>query len=1563
MNSIEKNICDAIDIIVQKAVSEAQYDKTIQATIITCVDIETGKYKVKYQDSIFYAYSDNLDTIYADGTGVYVLVPSNDMSRIKTILGTTRKLGPNYIPPNETDSYEVNGNNCITSSDSFGLCSYRKGSYAQVLYHKDYSASQNLIQLDKTAVEQYLKESGVIICGATFRTQLNPEQQYRGNYGIIFALDFEDNSTGSTVTRYYTIDVDKITGNPYKLIYGTRQYGIFEIDNVNFQRVNYISIFTDNFPNSKPDNELEDDIFISNIELFGASRLSDDDMNSYSLSIVTPQGTYFDNTSLPSDERTLQAQLRIKGKIVDSTSNTLSFYWFIEHMGITYQSLYYNKYGGRGWKCLNDYTIIQPAEAGEEAVVDWISASYELKIKKSDVVAKETRYKCVALYNDSIISKIVVIKNLGSEYTITIESDLGDQFYFDIGFPTLTCKVNGTEHPETAYTYSWAVTDNVGSFQTMAAIPDLNQQYQTAYNNYQTLLDQIARETVPEVTNKERLEQLRQELDKYDTITRVDKNKVYKINVNTITAFSTYSCTVYYNDVYIGTASIVLKNTLEAEGVYSLVINDGSYVYKYSADGISPASSSVENPINIKALTFSVYNNLGQKIDDDIIRHAEIKWIVPTEDTLLRISSEYTPSAVDLINNTATYSNLMSFSYLIEERYDIRKQRNNIQLQVNYKGMNLVAVTDLTFTKEGEYGTNGTDYTCRIVPNAPSGVDAPMYPTITQIPSGSWSMNYPLAGSQRFFRAQLYHNEEKIFDNVVSGQSAEGLTASVTWSILKNKYGTESGQDIYDSSGLSVNATTGVFNFSGYDTGTPAHIVKVTVQYDGVTYYATMPVITVKISNNNYRVNLKEGSGFRYVVYSSDGQTPQYDNVNPFEVRTTYNVGSDQWEDITEKTSDQYALTYDWGYLGTLYKKPYWEASINLLDMNKKDIPPYQKPTKPVDSFDGYCATVAVECVVSKNNTEVARIHIPVHLYLNRFGHSEINGWDGNSVSIDEDGGIILSPQVGAGTKDENNRFTGAVMGRIKEAGKSNIEVGLFGYNAGERTFKLSAKDGSAIFGKNNGGQILIDPTQNKALIYSNNFWQKYNEDGLPENYNVTNQNSEGMLIDLSTPSIKWGSGNFSVNASGYMVAKGGGRIAGWNLTEQELFSGTEYSKRTITLDAYSNKIYSGTKGFGIDDDGNPKNIDQQGFYLNPSCLILGSKFRASADGSLEIGNGAAKGTTSKRWSINANGTDSYIKYGSEGTSNSVYIGTNSLSIGNGFRVSASDGKLELGQLNGSYKWTIKGNVSRSYISYGGDEQFHEAGSSSGNTTKVYVGTDGISLGRKFSVDNQGNLKASNVDLTGVINATSGKIGNFTLDANAITGRTNDNVYYVQMARGSQSTDTAFKVGTDTAVNFKVTMDGRLTADSATFNGDTTVNGSITSADMYNYSKISLTEGRIRGLVGATEVGYLHFHTSIGRVTGSQIASLNGLLIATPNIYVHPEYLASNTELVEFPDANFTSQEVLRVLYNVDPEIETYKENNQTKYRYTGRLNSFKVADIKITNGFITSFTRVPAGQ
>ncbi len=89
-------------------------------------------------------------------------------------------------------------------------------------------------------------------------------------------------------------------------------------------------------------------------------------------------------------------------------------------------------------------------------------------------------------------------------------------------------------------------------------------------------------------------------------------------------------------------------------------------------------------------------------------------------------------------------------------------------------------------------------------------------------------------------------------------------------------------------------------------------------------------------------------------------------------------------------------------------------------------------------------------------------------MHLNTFGLASLNAWDGNTVTIDEDGGYVMAPQVGAGEKDNNNRFTGILMGKTETNtgyGEKEKQIGLFGYAHGLQSIFLDAETGNATFG------------------------------------------------------------------------------------------------------------------------------------------------------------------------------------------------------------------------------------------------------------------------------------------------------------------------------------------------------------------------------------------------------------------------------------------------------------------------------------------------------------------
>ena len=119
----------------------------------------------------------------------------------------------------------------------------------------------------------------------------------------------------------------------------------------------------------------------------------------------------------------------------------------------------------------------------------------------------------------------------------------------------------------------------------------------------------------------------------------------------------------------------------------------------------------------------------------------------------------------------------------------------------------------------------------------------------------------------------------------------------------------------------------------------------------------------------------------------------------------------------------------------------------------------------PQDIYSGEYSNNIIKADIYNEKILEYSIYIPIYLSLNTYGLAALNGWDGNSVEIEEDKKYILAPMVGAGSKDKNNKFTGITMGVEKDYSKNETNTGLFGHSHGLRSIFLDAEDGSATFG------------------------------------------------------------------------------------------------------------------------------------------------------------------------------------------------------------------------------------------------------------------------------------------------------------------------------------------------------------------------------------------------------------------------------------------------------------------------------------------------------------------
>ena len=80
----------------------------------------------------------------------------------------------------------------------------------------------------------------------------------------------------------------------------------------------------------------------------------------------------------------------------------------------------------------------------------------------------------------------------------------------------------------------------------------------------------------------------------------------------------------------------------------------------------------------------------------------------------------------------------------------------------------------------------------------------------------------------------------------------------------------------------------------------------------------------------------------------------------------------------------------------------------------------------------------------------------PLLMLRNSYTFNILNTWDGN-LQIDPEGNTILSQLIGAGVKNEDNSFSGILMGAVgKQAAAAT--TGIYGLSNGELRFKADEK-------------------------------------------------------------------------------------------------------------------------------------------------------------------------------------------------------------------------------------------------------------------------------------------------------------------------------------------------------------------------------------------------------------------------------------------------------------------------------------------------------------------------
>lgn len=929
----------------------------------------------------------------------------------------------------------------------------------------------------------------------------------------------------------FTISSEKMTGDPHRFYDWSNQYIFCPISTNNFLHLESIVFQSEDFVD-KTDIPLAtlkgDNIFVQNIEIYGVKKIESAN-GDFKLQVGTPQGAIFYSTD---KSKTLEILGKTTKSDVDISINT-NYYWFVEDVSITTSSSNFNYYAGAGWRWL------ESTKGNDKSII----------IKDSENLSYENHYKCVAVYKQSVILKAdITIYNYAVKRKLEIKSDIGTSFSFDRGIPTLTCYVNDKsknfdkEHPDKDFKFIWSVTEDAKSTITYdKTLDDLQKELKKIEESG---IDADLNDDQKKIAEKEKnskITSLRQQISALKIDGLEFNENVMRYPVSSVNFVANIKCGVFLKSEdgkeyqSIGTASIDLQNNSEATLTeYYILITNGDQVFQYSESGIAPNNERYTDPLEVKPLECHFYDPAGFEVNEDTY---ELKWKVPLSDSMI-----VTPTQ-NMIKNPVTekaewYQGRV-FPLEIQQSYNYFALNNQVTAIVTYDGKEYTQDSKLYFTKIGDNGTNGTDIICKIEPEKSPENGALALESKPDEDNKTWNTDKKIGTAP--FVVNIYNRGTALLGDDKNKITKKWSMAGGNKSICKNL----------------IVESNGVVNSQKADiTGKLSNqIIKAEVTYNSNSYYSYYPIYTIDYKELELitKIYIDKTRTLKYITYNADGRNPLFNKNQGICIRIEGNANTNyyiEWtvhggiNDIVDAKGESSATSSLKLYQhkeGIFYdengEKQQESPQSEILqetpeDQKNKQIKEYEIYISPVDIYSGeYCNNLVRARIYSSkdeyelsNPSMLAEVRIPICLTLNTYGLSSLNAWDGTHIEINEDENYILAPQIGAGEKNENNQFTGIVMGKATTYDKVKNEngelvgdtsIGLLGYADGKQSIWLDAESGKAVFGlpedqasqdnKYNEGRIILDPGGTSSIAN----WRI----GSRLLYNIVNNDNENSEI------------------------------------------------------------------------------------------------------------------------------------------------------------------------------------------------------------------------------------------------------------------------------------------------------------------------------------------------------------------------------------------------------------------------------------------------------------------
>ena len=571
-----------------------------------------------------------------------------------------------------------------------------------------------------------------------------------------------------------------------------------------------------------------------------------------------------------------------------------------------------------------------------------------------------------------------------------------------------------------------------------------------------------------------------------------------------------------------------------------------------------------------------------------------ITWSIPTDDTnkqtMLTYNNSYwagadspqpTPgSGFRTITRKLSQQGLdYTQSYSIKNNWHSSNSSNLVKCEIIADGLIYEAILDLQFGKAGTSGTNIT-----LVLEFNNNENALIYKYGITTKCSVKATMYDMAGAKisnpdGTWKWDWLHKSKDITIEKTENSAIINLTLSKDLGII----------DLTDN--YNILAAT----FTPANGGTP------------ITSYLPIPI---KVEGYDYI------EGAREVIYNSQGIPEYYTDAyvlygfynNNHQTEIPFNLI--KWE-LTQPNSEN---TY----------------KLNLKKLNKNGAQYFALLASPF-YIKNYNDRACV-CAVSLNNNEVVWSQ-PILIMQSQYDYATLNDWNG---SVDVGDKTIMSAMLGAGKKDENNLFSGVIIGDIElasnntpvEGDEETTGIGLYGLSDGVISFSLT-EAGVATFGKinpqDNQGQVVLGGKSNTITDANGHYFINI-DDGYnsiihgngkerlliggdadkPTSYLSLTDVSNKTILNFAKDKYLIQSSNFAAGTSGLQIDLNNGKIEISN-TSNKLTIDSKSSNAALTIGNLSIN-WSGA----LTSNSNSINLASSG-----NVISIGSDFKVTADGSV----------------------------------------------------------------------------------------------------------------------------------------------------------------------------------------------------------------------------------------------------------------------------------------------------------------------------------------------------------